>query len=85
MSVFEASDAESVEGFCKFRVAEMLRAGIISGVRMPRPNFFVAGAMLLKHLLKIAKTYCNSEAECLVNMSFMREVATKRFVLKFQA
>ena len=56
MSMLEASDAESVEGLrisChgsvslqrSFRVA-------VTGVRMPRLNFFVAGAVLLKHSLK---------------------------------
>ena len=56
MSMFEASGAESVEGLqisCyghvtlqgSFRVA-------VAGVRMPRLNFFVAGAVLLKHPLK---------------------------------
>ena len=56
MSMFEASDAESVEGLqisCRgsvtlqwsFRVA-------VTGLRMPRLNFFVAGAVLLKHPLK---------------------------------
>ena len=53
MSMFEASDAQSVGGLqisChgsvtlqgSFRVA-------VTGVRMPRLNFFVAGAVLLKH------------------------------------
>ena len=53
MSMFEVSGAESVEGLqfsCygnvtlkgSFRVA-------ITGVRMPRLNCFVAGAILLKH------------------------------------
>ena len=56
MSMFEASDAESVEGLqfsChgnvtlqwSFRVA-------VTGLRMPWLNFFVAGAVLLKHPLK---------------------------------
>ena len=56
MSMFEASDAESVEGLqisChgsvtlqrSFRVA-------VTGLRMPRLNFFVAGAILLKRPLK---------------------------------
>ena len=55
MSMFEASDAESVERLqisChgsvtlqrSFRVA-------VTGLRMPRLNFFVAGAILLKHPL----------------------------------
>ena len=54
--MFEASDAESVEGLqnsChgsvtlqrSFRVA-------VTGICMPRLNFFVAGAVLLKHPLK---------------------------------
>ena len=53
MSMFEAFDAESVEGLQiswhggvtsqgSFRVA-------VTGLRMPRLNFFVAGAILLKH------------------------------------
>ena len=53
MSMFEASDAETVEALqisChgsvtlqwSFRVA-------VTGLRMPRLNFFVAGAVLLKH------------------------------------
>ena len=56
MSMFEASDAECVEGLqisChgnatlqgSFRVA-------VTGVPMPRLNFFVAGAVFLKHLLQ---------------------------------
>ena len=56
MSMFEASDAESVEGLqisChgsvtlqwSFRVA-------VTGLRMPRLNFFVAAAVLLKHPLE---------------------------------
>ena len=56
MSMFEASDAESVGGLqisChgsvtlqgSFRVA-------VTGLRMPRLNFFVAGAVLLKHPLE---------------------------------
>ena len=56
MSMFEASDTESVEGLqisCyghatlqgSFRVA-------VTGVRVPRLNFFAAGAVLLKRPLK---------------------------------
>ena len=56
MSMFEAFDAESVEGLqlschgsdilqCSFCVA-------VTGLRMPRLNFFVAGVVLLKHPLK---------------------------------
>ena len=56
MSMFEASGAESVEGLqischgsvtlqASFRVA-------VTGVRLPRLNFFVASAILLKHPLK---------------------------------
>ena len=56
MSMFEAFDAETVEGLqisChgsltlqgSFRVA-------VTGLRMPRLNFFVAGAVLLKHPLE---------------------------------
>ena len=56
MSMFEAFDAESVEGLqlsChgsvtsqgSFRVA-------VTRVRMPRLNFCVAGAILLKHAVE---------------------------------
>ena len=56
MSMFEAFNAETVEGLqisChgsvtlqwSFRVA-------VTGLRMPRLNFFVAGAVLLKHPLE---------------------------------
>ena len=56
MSMFEAADAETVEGLqisChgsvtlqwSFRVA-------VTGLRMPRLNFFVAGAILLKRSLQ---------------------------------
>ena len=56
MSMFEDSDAESVERLQisnhgsvtlqgSFRVA-------VTGVRMPRLHFFVAGAVLLKHPLQ---------------------------------
>ena len=56
MSMVEASDAETVEGLqisChgsvtlqwSFRVA-------VTGLRMPRLNFFVAGAVLSKHALE---------------------------------
>ena len=56
MSMFEAFDAESVEGLqischgCvtlqwSFRVA-------VTGLGMPRLNFFVAGAVLLKHAIE---------------------------------
>ena len=56
MSMFEALDAETVEGLqisChgsvtlqwSFRVA-------VTGLRMPRLNFCVAGAVLLKHALE---------------------------------
>ena len=89
MLMFEASDAETVEGLeilChgsvtlqwSFRVA-------VTGVRMPRLNFSVAGAALLKHSLKIVKTYCNSEAKCPVNMSFFKEVSQKCFVFELQS
>ena len=56
MSMFEASDAESVEGLqisCHGNVT--LRGSVrvaVTGVRMPRPNFSVAGAILLKRPLK---------------------------------
>ena len=34
--------------------------------------------------LKIAKTYCNSEVKCLVDMSFLKEVSQKSFVFDLQ-
>ena len=43
--MIEAWDAESVAG-CKFYVTERV------GIRMLRLNFFEAGAILKKHLLK---------------------------------
>ena len=56
MLMFEASDAESVEGLqisCHGRVTLQWSFRVaITGVRMPRLNFFVAGAVLLKHPLK---------------------------------
>ena len=55
-SMFEASDAESVEGLqisCHGNVTLQgsFRAAV-TGLRMPRLNFLVAGAILLKHSLK---------------------------------
>ena len=52
---------------------------------MRRRNFFVAGAILLKRSLKIVKTYWNSEVKCLVNLSFLKEVSQKCFVLELQS
>ena len=52
---------------------------------MPRLNFFVAGAILLQHPLKIVKTYWNSEAKCPVNVSFLKEVSQKCFVFDLQS
>ena len=86
MSMVEASDAESVERLqisChgsvtlqgSFRVAVT-----VTGLRMPRLNFFVAGAVLLKHPLENCKTYWNSEVKRPVNMSFLKEVSQKCFV-----
>ena len=52
---------------------------------MPRLNFFVAGAVLLKHPLKNRyKTYWNSEVKCPVNMSVLKEVSQKSFVFDLQ-
>ena len=34
---------------------------------------------------KIAKTYCNSEVKCLVDMSFLKEVSQKSFVFELQS
>ena len=56
MSMFEASDAESVVGLqtsCYGNVTLQWSFHVaVTGVRMPRLNFFVAGAILLKHPLK---------------------------------
>ena len=56
MSMFEASDAESVERLqisCHGRVTWQASYRVaVTGVRLPWLNFFVAGAMLLKHLFK---------------------------------
>ena len=54
--MFEASGAESVEGLqisCQGNVTLQgaFRAAV-TGVRLPRLNFFVAGAIPLKHPLK---------------------------------
>ena len=56
MSMFDASDAESVEGLeisCHGSVTLQgsFRAAV-TGLRMPRLNFFVASAVLLKHPLE---------------------------------
>ena len=47
----------------------------VTGVRMPRLNFFVA----------IVETYWNSEVKCLVDMSFLKEVSQKCFVFDIQS
>ena len=56
MSMFEASDAESVEGLQILCHGCVTLQGsfcvVVTGLRMPRLNFFVAGAVLLKHPLK---------------------------------
>ena len=58
-SMFEAFDAESVEGLqisCHGSVTlQTSFCVVVTGVRMPRLNFFVAGAVLLKHPLKNRK------------------------------
>ena len=55
-SMFEASGAESVEGLqisCHGNVTVQWSFCVaVAGVRMPRLNFFVLGAILLKHPLK---------------------------------
>ena len=62
-----------------FRVA-------VTGVRMPRLNFFRGRRSTFEaYPLKTAKTYCNSEAKRLVNMSFLTEVSQKRFVFELQS
>ena len=49
-------------------------------------TFSWQSAILLKHPLNIAKTYCNSEVECLVNMSFLKEgLQKKTSFLSFKA
>ena len=56
MSMFEAFDAESVEGLqLSCHGSDILQWSFceaVTGLRMPRLNFFVAGAVLLKHPLK---------------------------------
>ena len=56
MSMFQASDAESVEGLQISCHGSVTLQGsfcvAVPGVRLPRLNFFVAGAILLKHPLK---------------------------------
>ena len=56
MSMFEASDAESVEGLQISSYGNVTLQGsfrvAVTGVRMPRLNFFSAGAILLKHPFK---------------------------------
>ena len=52
---------------------------------MPRFNFFAAGAILLKHPLKIANTYWDSEVKCWVDMSFLKEVSQRCFVFQLQS
>ena len=53
ISMFEAFDAESVEGLQILCHGSIILQGSFrvaaTGVRMPRLNFFVAGAILLKH------------------------------------
>ena len=56
MSMFEADDAESVERLqisCHGSVTlQVLFRVAVTGVRMPRLNFSVAGAILSKHPLE---------------------------------
>ena len=59
MSMFEASDAESVEGLQISCYGNVTLKGLkgpflaaFTGVRMRRINFFAAGALLLKHTFK---------------------------------
>ena len=56
ISMFEASDAETVEGLqisCDGSVTlQWSFRVVVTGLRMPRLNFFVAGAVLLKHPLE---------------------------------
>ena len=56
MSMFEVSDAESVEGLqisCYGNVTLQGSCRVaVTGVRMPRLNFLVAGAVLSKHPLE---------------------------------
>ena len=52
---------------------------------MPRLNFFVAGAVFLKHPQKIVKTYWNSEVKCRVNFSFSSNSRKNASFLIFKA
>ena len=58
-----------------FRVA-------VTGLCTPQLGLFVAGAILLKLRIKIAKAYWNSEVNCVVDMSFFKEVLQKNFVFE---
>ena len=97
MSMFEASGAESMEGLqiscCgnvtlqgSFRVA-------VTGVRMPRLHFFVAGAAPYFGSIhfKIAKTYWNSEAwstsflKEVFKVSFLKDISQKSVVFEPQS
>ena len=88
MSMFEADNAASVEGLqisCHGSVTlQGPRRAAVAGVRMPRQNVFVAGAILLKHSLKIAKTYCKSEVKRLVEILCLKEVSQKSFVFELR-
>ena len=76
MSFFEVSDERwSIFGYGNVKLKGSFRVAV-TGVRMPRLNFFVAGAVLLKHSLK--NCVCNSEVKRLVHMSFLKVVAQKR-------
>ena len=88
MSMFEASDAESVERLqisCHWSVTLQWSFRVaVTGLRMPRLYFFVAQYFWSIHL-KIAQTYWNSEVKWPVNMWFLKEVSQKCFVFDLQS
>ena len=89
MSMFEASDAESAEG-CKFHVTEMLLCGDHFAWQLQefvclRPTCLWQAQYFWSVHFKIAKMFCNSEAKCLVHMSFLKEVSQKCFGFDLQS
>ena len=79
MSTFEASDAESVKRLqischgsvlCSDHFAWQLQEFVCLG-----STFSWQAQYFWSIQLKIAKTYCNSEVKCLVDMSFLKEVS----------
>ena len=92
MSMFQASDAESVEGWkgCNFHVTEVLLCSDHFAWQLQ--DFVCLGSTFSWQAhyfwsihLKIVKTYWNSEVKCPVNMWFLKEVSQKCFVFDLQS